>query len=192
MNKKIVIYSLLILIIISFIFLVMRLNKNQDSNIVVLETTKGNIEVELYPDKAPITVQNFKDYVASGFYDGLVFHRVIKGFMIQGGGFDTDSQKKPTNPPIAIESNNNLSNKTGTIAMARTNDPDSATSQFFINVVDNDFLDYSLGNPGYTVFGKVIDGMDVVYDIEKAETQTKNNQQDWPTDDIIILKAYIK
>jgi len=166
-------------------------NKNQ---IVVIETTKGNIEIELNQEKSPLTVKNFKSYVSGGFYDGTVFHRVIPGFMIQGGGFTSDGNQKATMPPIAIESNNGLSNLTGTIAMARTNDPNSATSQFFINVADNIFLNYSDNlNPGYTVFGKVISGLDVVYSIEKVPTTTKfGGYKDWPVDNVIITKIYLK
>jgi len=168
---------------------------NQNTNpIVVIETTKGNIEVELNPTKAPLTVKNFEAYVSSGFYEGTIFHRVIPGFMIQGGGFLPDGSQKDTLPAISIESNNGLSNLTGTIAMARTNDPNSATSQFFINTVDNKFLDYSnSSNPGYTVFGKVISGMDVVHSIEKSSTSIKLGiYQDWPVDDIKITKVYFK
>jgi len=168
---------------------------NQNANpIYVIETTKGNIEVELNLTKAPTTVKNFKAYASGGFYDGTVFHRVIPGFMIQGGGFIADGNQKETMPPIAIESNNGLSNLTGTIAMARTNDPNSATSQFFINVADNKFLDYkNEANPGYTVFGKVISGMDVVSAIEKVPTTTKfGGYADWPVDNVKIIKIYLK
>lgn len=168
------------------------MNNTIMSNIVVLETTKGNIEIELDFEKAPITSENFKNYVLSGHFNGLIFHRVIKGFMVQGGGFKSDGSQRETNNPIVLESDNGLSNETGTIAMARTNDPDSATSQFFINTVDNDFLDYSSGNPGYAVFGKVIDGMDVVYKIEETETTVKNGHQDWPKEEILIIRAYVK
>ncbi len=163
-----------------------------ESNIVILETNKGNIEIELYEENAPITVANFKSYVKDGYFDGLVFHRVIKGFMIQGGGFEPNGSPRETNDPIVLESDNGLSNDTGTIAMARTNDPDSATSQFFINTVDNDFLNYSSGNPGYAVFGKVVDGMDVVYEIESLKTTSKGGHQDWPEEDVIIIKAFFK
>jgi cyclophilin family peptidyl-prolyl cis-trans isomerase len=168
---------------------------NQNANLIyVIETTKGNIEVELNLTKAPTTVKNFKTYVSGGFYEETVFHRVIPGFMIQGGGFIADGNQKQTMPPIAIESNNGLSNLTGTIAMARTNDPNSATSQFFINTVDNFFLDYSNeSNPGYAVFGKVLSGMDVVKVIEDVKTTTKfKYHQDWPVEDVIILDVVIK
>lgn len=167
---------------------------NQNANpIVVMETTKGNIEIELNQTKAPITVKNFKAYVSGGFYEGTVFHRVIPGFMIQGGGFTTTGVQKENLPPIQIESSNGLSNLTGTIAMARTNDPNSATSQFFINTKDNLFLNYvNSDNPGYAVFGKVISGMDVVYEIEKVKTTNKFGMQDWPVDDVKITKVYFK
>src|SRR5262249_45646446 len=132
---------------------------------VTLDTSKGKIVVELYPDKAPKSTANFLQYVKSGFYDGTVFHRVIAGFMIQGGGMDAAGTQKPTQAPVQNESNNGLVNDRGTLAMARTSDPHSATSQFFINVVDNKFLNYKEGGGprawGYTVFGKVISGMDV-------------------------------
>lgn len=160
--------------------------------IVIMETSKGNIEIELYPEKAPITVANFLEYVDSNFYSNLIFHRVISGFMIQGGGFDKNGVQKQTKSPIKLETNKGLSNLTGTIAMARTNVPDSATSQFFINTVDNSGLDYSTQDPGYAVFGKVISGMDVVYEIEKVETSTKSGHENWPVEDVVILKVYRK
>src|SRR5580765_7953419 len=144
---------------------------------VAFETTAGNFTIELYPDAAPKTVANFLDYVKSNHYDGTQFHRVIPGFMIQGGGFTPDFMQKPTKPPIAIESEQSskagLMNVPGTLAMARTGDPNSATAQFFINVADNKFLNFRSADPqgyGYTVFGKVIEGMDVVDKIAKAPT----------------------
>ena len=168
-------------------------NSNNSSNpVVIIETSKGNIEIELYPEKAPITVENFLRYANEGFYDNTVFHRVIAGFMVQGGGFTSDGKEKTTHETIQLESNNGLKNKEGTIAMARTSVPDSATSQFFINAQDNVFLDYSAGNPGYAVFGKVISGMEVVKAIEKVQTTTKFGMKDWPVDDVKIVKAYLK
>jgi len=169
-------------------------NDKNSSNIVVIETTKGNIEVELNSSASPVTVKNFKTYVSSGFYDGTVYHRVIPGFMIQGGGFLPNGSQKEVMSSIKLESNNGLSNLTGTIAMARTNVPDSATSQFFINTKDNLFLNYAnAANPGYAVFGKVISGMDVVYEIEKVPTTTKfGAYQDWPVDNIVINRVYFK
>ncbi|HEY2773572.1 MAG TPA: peptidylprolyl isomerase [Candidatus Binatia bacterium] len=158
---------------------------------VVIKTNKGTVEVELNPDKAPATVKNFLDYVDAGFYDGTIFHRVIKDFMVQGGGFTPDGQQKPTRPPVKNEANNGLKNTRGTIAMARTAVVDSATSQFFINHADNAFLDYKNDTPqlyGYCVFGKVTSGMDVVDAIANAP---KGNKQpgvfsDRPQDDVII------
>jgi cyclophilin family peptidyl-prolyl cis-trans isomerase len=161
--------------------------------IVVLETSMGNIEIELDRENAPVTVENFMNYVNLGFYDGTVFHRVIPGFMVQGGGFTTDGTEKETNAPIKLESDNGLGNERGTVAMARTNQPDSATSQFFINVADNPFLDYAEGNEGYAVFGRVVSGMDVVDEIKSVPTTTKYGlYQDWPVEDVVITRAYIK
>lgn len=162
------------------------------NKIIVIETSKGNIEVELDFENAPITAENFLTYVESGHYEGTIFHRVIPNFMIQGGGFTSDGNQKDTMKPIKLESQNGLKNLRGTIAMARTNVPDSATSQFFINTKDNDFLDYAPGNPGYAVFGKVINGMDVVDAIEKVKTSSKGYYDDWPVEDVLIVKVYVK
>ncbi len=162
------------------------------NEIAVFETNKGVIEIELLRDKAPVTVENFARYINEGHYNGTVFHRVIDGFMIQGGGFTPDGNQKPVHDPIKLESDNGLKNKNITIAMARTNNPDSATSQFFINVADNDFLDYKPGNPGYAVFGKVVSGTDTVNKIAKTKTETRGHYADWPIDDVIIEKAYIR
>ena len=162
------------------------------SEIVVLETTEGNIEVELNRSAAPITVDNFIRYVNEGHYSGTVFHRVIAGFMIQGGGFTADGSQKQTHAPIKLESRNGLKNKLGTIAMARTSIPDSATAQFFINVADNNFLDYAPGNDGYAVFGKVTAGMDVVKRIESSRTGTRGGNADWPLREVVMQKAYVK
>ena len=159
---------------------------------VVFETDNGVFEVELYRDKAPITVENFLGYVREGSYDGTIFHRVIDGFMIQGGGFTPNGSQKKTHAPIKLESDNGLLNLNGTIAMARTTVPDSATSQFFINVADNDFLDYKPNNPGYAVFGRVTSGMDVVIKLSKVDTGRKGQHQDWPLKDIVITRAYVK
>jgi peptidyl-prolyl cis-trans isomerase B (cyclophilin B) len=144
--------------------------------LVQMETSKGEIVLELDAEKAPISVANFLDYARAGHYDGTIFHRVIKGFMLQGGGFTPEMSQKPVKAPIKNEATNGLKNKAGTIAMARTSIVDSATSQFFINTVDNKFLDNAGLNPdkfGYAVFGKVIDGMDIVYAIEQAKTGNK-------------------
>ena len=162
---------------------------------VVIQTNMGNIEVELNSDLAPNTIKNFIHYVNKNFYDGTIFHRVMKGFMIQGGGFTKDMEQKKTSSPIAIESSNGLRNDRGTIAMARTNDPNSATSQFFINTRDNPSLNYSaptIHGYGYTVFGKVIKGMDVVDRIESVETTSKGYMGDVPVDSVIIEKISVR
>jgi peptidyl-prolyl cis-trans isomerase B (cyclophilin B) len=159
---------------------------------VKLETSLGDIVIELNQEKAPETVANFLSYVKDGFYDGTIFHRVIGHFMIQGGGFDETFSQKETKAPIQNEADNGLSNKRGSLAMARTGDPHSATAQFFINVVDNDFLDFKGKVPsgwGYAVFGEVIDGMDVVDKIREVETGMKGPHQDVPTKDVVIIKA---
>ena len=160
---------------------------------VILETTLGSIMLELDDKKAPFTVENFLRYVDEKHYDGTIFHRVIKGFMIQGGGYDYELFEMPTHAPIKNEAGNGLENLTGTIAMARTNVVDSATSQFFINTADNDFLNHTSNTPsgyGYCVFGKVVEGMASVRKIEDAETGQKNGFQDVPYDEIRIIKAY--
>jgi peptidyl-prolyl cis-trans isomerase A (cyclophilin A) len=157
---------------------------------VKLTTTAGPIVLELNREKAPNSVDNFVKYVQSGHYNGTVFHRVIDGFMIQGGGFTPDMQQKPTNPPIKIESSNGLKNEAYTVAMARTGDPNSATSQFFINVANNDRLNYSSDmNPGYAVFGKVVEGKETVDKIRKVATGNKGMHQNVPNDSIVIEKA---
>ncbi|HEY8570307.1 MAG TPA: peptidylprolyl isomerase [Microbulbifer sp.] len=156
---------------------------------VVLETDLGNVELVLYADKAPKTVENFLAYIDSGFYNGTIFHRVIPGFMAQGGGYTFDFQEKPTLEPVVNESTNGLSNARGTISMARTNDPDSATSQFFINLVDNSRLDGSTEKPGYTVFGKVLLGMSVVQQIAAEPRGQYASFPDAPNTPVRILKA---
>lgn len=159
----------------------------------LINTSKGNIVIETYPEKAPITVKNFESYVNKGFYNDTIFHRVIDGFMIQGGGFTKDMSQKQTDAPIKIESDNGLKNKKYTIAMARTSIPDSATSQFFINVKNNDFLDYAgQSNPGYCVFGKVIEGQDVVDKIGKLKTRVKNGMGDVPIKTVKINSIKVK
>ena len=170
----------------------MKDEEKSKATIVVMETSKGNIEIELNSEKAPISVKNFLNYVDKKHYDGTVFHRVISNFMIQGGGFTPDGEQKPVDGPIKLESNNGLKNDEGTIAMARTNIPDSATSQFFINVKGNDLLNYAPGNDGYAVFGKVISGMEVVNEIKAVNTGMKFGMQDWPTEDVVITKIYLK
>jgi cyclophilin family peptidyl-prolyl cis-trans isomerase len=160
---------------------------------VILKTSVGEIEIELYADKAPESVKNFLSYVDEGFYDGTIFHRVIKDFMIQGGGYDGGRQKKPTRSPIKNEGNNGLKNEIGTVAMARTSVPDSATSQFFINVENNAFLDYREATPegwGYAVFGRVTRGMDVVEKIENAETDDAGGAfRNLPRSPVVIESA---
>ena len=159
---------------------------------VILDTTKGQMTIELYPAKAPDTVQNFLAYVDAGFYNGTIFHRVIPGFMIQGGGFSSDMQQKSTRPPIKIESDNGLKNERGTLAMARTQDPNSATAQFFINSVDNPFLNFrakTVQGWGYAVFGRVVQGIEVVDEISKVKTGTKGMHQDVPVEPIVITAA---
>ncbi len=159
---------------------------------VLLKTSEGDIRVELFPEKAPKTVANFLDYVKSGQYSGTIFHRVIPGFMIQGGGYTTSFAEKPTRAPIPLESRNGLKNAAGTLAMARTSDPNSATAQFFINTVDNTGLDYP--NPdgnGYAVFGKVTSGMDVVKKIEAEPTTTRGPMSDVPQKQVVIQSATV-
>ena len=153
---------------------------------VTIKTSMGDIDAELYPDKAPKTVENFLAYADSKFFDGTIFHRVISGFMVQGGGMTPDLNQKPTKAPIPIESNNGLKNLRGTLAMARTNDPNSATSQFFINHKDNAFLDPSPQGPGYAVFGKVTSGMDVVDKIAAVKTGSRGFNQDVPVETVEI------
>jgi peptidyl-prolyl cis-trans isomerase B (cyclophilin B) len=161
---------------------------------VRMETNKGVITLELDSKNAPKTVENFVAYAKDGFYDGTIFHRVIPGFMIQGGGFTTDMKQKSTRAPISNEAANGLKNTTGSIAMARTSDPHSATSQFFINVKDNGFLDHSSPSPqgwGYCVFGRVTDGMEVVQAIEQVPTGTRSRMQDVPLDEVVINKVTV-
>ncbi|MGA3252393.1 MAG: peptidylprolyl isomerase [Paraburkholderia sp.] len=161
---------------------------------VELHTNHGVIKLELDAEKAPKSVENFLNYVKAGHYDNTVFHRVIDGFMIQGGGFEPGMKQKPTEAPITNEANNGLKNVNGSVAMARTNDPHSATAQFFININDNDFLNHSSPTPqgwGYAVFGKVVEGLDVVEKIRKVKTGSKGFHQDVPADDVIIEKAVI-
>jgi len=158
-----------------------------------MKTSKGDIVIELYPDKAPVTVENFLAYVDSKFYDGTIFHRVIKGFMIQGGGLTPEMKEKGTKrPPIKNEADNGLKNLRGTLAMARTADINSATCQFFINLVDNAFLDHVPGDPakfGYAVFGKVIKGMEVVDAIASVPTTTKGMYRDVPVEPVVIISV---
>jgi cyclophilin family peptidyl-prolyl cis-trans isomerase len=165
---------------------------NSKSNIVKLQTNMGDIVVELDRQAAPGTTANFLEYAGSGFYDGTIFHRVIRGFMIQGGGLTAEMKEKQTRAPIVNEAGNGLSNKRGTIAMARKPDPDSATCQFFINHADNSPLDYvNDTRPGYAVFGKVIEGMDVVDAIASVKTTTRNGMDDVPVEPVTIESVTI-
>ncbi|WP_410687840.1 peptidylprolyl isomerase [Avibacterium paragallinarum] len=168
---------------------------------VTLHTNFGDIKIALNSEKAPNTVENFLNYCKSGFYDNTIFHRVIDGFMIQGGGMEAGMREKATNAPIKNEANNRLSNKRGTIAMARTSDPHSATAQFFINVADNNFLDYRskemfgkevVQEWGYAVFGEVVEGMDVVDKIKGVKTGNKGFHQDVPVEDVIIQSVSVE
>jgi len=157
---------------------------------ITLKPNKGDIKIRLFEEDAPITTKNFLDYIDSGFYKGTIFHRVIPGFMVQGGGFSADFVQKPTKEPIKNEASNQLSNRRGTLAMARTNVVDSATAQFFINLVDNDFLDFkapTVQHYGYCVFGEVVEGMDVVDAIAGVKTGARGMHRDVPAENIVIL-----
>ncbi|MCG8530231.1 MAG: peptidyl-prolyl cis-trans isomerase [Desulfovibrionales bacterium] len=165
-----------------------------DPVLIKFETTMGNFVVELDVENAPKSSQNFEQYVKDGFYDGTIFHRVINNFMIQGGGFDAEMNQKPTREPIENEADNGLKNNTYTLAMARTQDPHSATAQFFINVKDNDFLNHSgktVSGWGYAVFGKVVEGTEVIDAIKGVETGNFGFHQDVPKEQVTILKAYV-
>ncbi len=157
---------------------------------LVFETTLGNFEVELFEKEAPVSSENFLAYVDDGFFNGVIFHRVIPGFMIQGGGFEPGMKQKKTRAPIKNEADNGLKNSRGTLAMARTNDINSATAQFFINLVDNEFLDHAgPANYGYAVFGKVSAGMDVIDKIAKVSTTNRAGHQNVPSADVVITRA---
>ncbi len=161
---------------------------------VIFETNMGNFSLELNAEKAPNTVANFLSYVNKGHYDGTIFHRVIPNFMIQGGGFEPGMTQKPTDDTIENEANNGLSNKLGSVAMARTNDPHSASSQFFINIKDNNFLDFSGENSqgwGYCVFGEIVEGQDVIDAIKVVKTGNAAGHQDVPLEDVVVTKAYV-
>ncbi len=162
---------------------------------IKLETSKGTMMIELDAEKAPKSAANFVEYVKDGFYDGLIFHRVIPKFMVQGGGMNPDMSQKENKAPIQNEANNGLKNDRGTLAMARTNDPHSATSQFFINLKDNDFLNHTSETPagwGYTVFGKVIEGLETIDEIEKVQTGNVGGHGDVPTEAVTIIKATLE
>jgi cyclophilin family peptidyl-prolyl cis-trans isomerase len=157
--------------------------------VVILSTSKGDIKIELDAEKAPITVENFLGYVEDGFFQGTIFHRVIPGFMIQGGGFDQEMERKETRGPIVNEADNGLSNDRGTLAMARTSDVNSATAQFFINLKDNDFLNHGARDFGYAVFGRVVEGMEVVDKIAATPTGRRKGHSDVPVEPIFINSA---
>jgi cyclophilin family peptidyl-prolyl cis-trans isomerase len=181
-----------IIVLIMFVFAALLIGKmtgnvTNSPTKVKLETNYGNIVVQLNPQKAPISVANFLKYVNDGFYDNTTFHRILANFMIQGGGFTTDGEQKQTYAPIKLESNNGLKNDRGTIAMARTPDPNSATSQFFINVVNNDFLNYKVRDEGYAVFGEVVSGMDVVDKIAAIPADSNGV----PVKEVVIIKATV-
>lgn len=166
----------------------MQTNASSTPEFVLIKTSLGDIKAKLYSQESPITVENFENYIASKSYDGTIFHRVMPGFMIQGGGFDEKGVQKETQAPIKNEAKNGVSNKRGTLAMARTTVVDSATSQFFINLVDNDFLNYKDdANYGYAVFGEVVEGMDVVDKIAQVKTTTKDGiYENWPEENVVI------
>jgi len=183
-----------IVLLVFILFFSITSNIQAETTMVKMDTNQGTIMLELDADSAPNTVANFLTYAKEGFFDGTIFHRVISNFMIQGGGFTEDMNQKTTHDPIKNEANNGLKNDNGTIAMARTGDPHSATAQFFINVKDNDFLNFSSETPqgwGYAVFGKVTEGMDVVEKIKGVPTTTKGPYQDVPQDPVIIEKVTI-
>ena len=199
--KKYLIYSIVITACLAIVACKPSQNTDKDMEtksknaIVKLKTSEGDITIELNGDKAPITAENFLKYIEEGFYDDTIFHRVIPNFMIQGGGFNADMQQKQAHPNIKNEADNGLKNDRGTIAMARTPDPDSASSQFFINLKNNDFLNFkdkSMQGWGYCVFGKVISGMEVVDKIATVKTGAKKGHQDVPTQTIRIEKATIE
>ncbi|MCL4503778.1 MAG: peptidylprolyl isomerase [Deltaproteobacteria bacterium] len=197
-KRSVKIYGRLVLpalLSLSLIFIAGNLARAERSHpLVKLETSMGDITLELNPDKAPITVANFLQYVKDGFFDGTIFHRVIPTFMIQGGGFDANMHQKPTRAPIKNEADNGLANDKYTVAMARTMDPNSATAQFFINAADNKFLNHTaktMQGWGYAVFGKVVKGQDVVDKIKAAPTTTKGMYQDVPETPVVINKAVV-
>ena len=184
------------LVITAIIFLNNGANAEMTTNTkIIIKTTSGDIKIELYDDKAPITSENFKKYVESGYFTDTIFHRVIKDFMIQGGGFTAEMNEKDSMPPIQNEANNGVSNERGTIAMARTPDPHSASSQFFINLKDNNFLDFTAETPqgwGYCAFGKVFEGMDILDKIALVDTGSYGAHQDVPKEPITINEIIIE
>jgi peptidyl-prolyl cis-trans isomerase A (cyclophilin A) len=190
MNKFIIVLTLITILIPTLVGSAKSKPKGGNP-MIIMSTSMGDIKIELYPDKAPETVKNFLAYVNDKFYDDTVFHRVIPGFMIQGGGFAPDMKQKPTKPPIKNEAKNGLKNDTGTIAMARTSVVDSATSQFFINLKDNDFLNHGARDFGYAVFGKVVEGIDVVRKIAEVKTGNLGPFQDVPVEPVVIKSVRV-
>ena len=181
----------ILLVTVSFAF---SLHAQESNPMITMKTSKGDITLELYPDKAPETVKNFLAYVEDKYFDGLIFHRVIKGFMIQGGGMGENMRPRSTRAPIKNEADNGLANEIGTIAMARTSDPHSATEQFFINLENNAFLNFQSKTPqgwGYAVFGKVVEGMDVVRDIGQSKTGNRGPYADVPVEAITITEVVV-
>jgi cyclophilin family peptidyl-prolyl cis-trans isomerase len=192
MNSKFRLFGLLMVAVMVCGCADVTKKKAVEPKMVELQTSMGDIVIELNEQAAPVTVKNFLRYVNEGFYNGTIFHRVIYNFMIQGGGFTEDMKKKETHDPIVNEANNGLLNYRGTIAMARTRDPDSATAQFFINHVDNDPLDYAENmNPGYAVFGRIVEGLDVVDVIASVKTTKRMGMADVPAEPVIIKSARI-
>ena len=189
-------FTILLILISPFFIIYSKADSHmEEEKTVIIHTNRGDITIELDLEKAPITSENCLNYAKTGFYNETIFHRVIKGFMVQGGGFDNDMKYKATNDPIQNEASNGLSNERGSIAMARTSAPHSASSQFFINLVDNDFLDHrdkSSQGWGYAVFGKVTNGLDIVDDIANVETHSKDGHNDVPVDVITITGTTIK
>jgi peptidyl-prolyl cis-trans isomerase B (cyclophilin B) len=186
--------TLLIFLLTVFYSLSSYSDETGNNNMIKMTTSLGEIELELYPEDAPITVQNFIDYVESGHMDGTIFHRVIPGFVVQGGGFTPDMNQKETKTPIVNEADNGLKNTVGMLSMARTSDPDSATSQFFINLVDNAFLDFTAKSQqgwGYAVFAKVTSGMEVVHSMAEVSTGNVGGHGDVPLEPILIEKAVV-
>ena len=189
------IFTILLILISPFFIIYSKDSHMEEEKTVIIHTNRGDITIELDLEKAPLTCKNFLNYAKTGFYNETIFHRVIKGFMVQGGGFDSDMKYKATNDPIQNEASNGLSNERGSIAMARTSAPHSASSQFFINLVDNDFLDHrdkSSQGWGYAVFGKVTNGLDIVDDIANVETHSKDGHNDVPVELITITGTTIK
>ncbi len=187
--------KIMVVLVIALFWTVQFVRAESSHPRVRLETSHGVIVLELDSKSAPKTVENFLSYVGDGSYDGTIFHRVIKGFMLQGGGFTADMKKKPTQSPIRNEADNGFKNRRGTVAMARTQDPHSATSQFFINSVDNAFLDYkgkTRDGWGYCVFGRVVEGMDVVETIEGLSTTMRAGHRDVPTSPVVIKQAVVE